>query len=56
MLTRVKETIDYITEMCSSKEAERQTLGKKLEPQCVSWTETLNLTGKHPINFMEILN
>lgn len=44
MLTRVKKTIDYITEMCSSKEAERQTLGKKLEPQCVSWTETLNLT------------
>jgi hypothetical protein len=42
-LTRAKKPIDYINELCSSKKAERQVLGKTLQAQYERWTKTLAL-------------
>ena len=42
-MARVKKPIDYIKGLCSSKRAEQQALGRKLQAQYERWRKTLAL-------------
>jgi hypothetical protein len=42
-LPRIKKAIDYIRELSSSSNMEKQLLGNKLSSQYVKWTKTLDL-------------
>jgi len=42
-LTRVKKAVDYINALCLNKNAEKRSLGKKLEVQYTKWMKTLDL-------------
>lgn len=42
-MARAKKPIDYINELCSSRKAAQQVLGKALQAQYERWTKTLAL-------------
>jgi hypothetical protein len=42
-LTRIKKTVDYIEELCSSNIAEKRLLGSQLKTKYEEWTKTLSL-------------
>lgn len=52
-MTRVKETSDYIKELCLSNTVEKQTLGDLLKAQYAEWTGTLDL--RHFLAFTETI-
>jgi len=52
-LARAKKPVDYIKELCSSRKAEQQMLGKALQAQYEKWTKTLAL--KDFLEFNEII-
>ena len=52
-MARAKKPLDYINELCTSRKAERQMLGKALQAQYDRWTKTLAL--KDFLKFNEII-
>jgi len=50
-MVRVKKTVDYINDLCSSKKEEQQALGKVLRLKYEKWMETLELK-----NFLDFNN
>ena len=53
LLARLKKAVDYISELCSSKDEKRQRLGKTLQVQYERWVKTLAL--KDFLKFNEIV-